>query len=79
VYGGVSYTLNLYLFVDRSMGNLQQALVCFEKRLVVTHELEDSVHKGSAYGELGCLHSLLGKFTLPVSLPEVSLLAVTMY
>ena len=43
------------------MGNLQQALVCFEKRLVVTHEIDDNAHKGSAYGELGCLHSLLGK------------------
>lgn len=46
---------------SRSMGNLQQALVCFEKRLVVTHEIDDNTLKGSAYGELGCLHSLLGK------------------
>lgn len=43
------------------MGNLQQSLVCYEKRLVITHELDDSVLKGSAYGELGCLHSLLGE------------------
>ena len=43
------------------MGNLQQSLVCYEKRLVITHELDDSSLKGSAYGELGCLHSLLGE------------------
>ena len=52
------------------MGNLQQALVCFEKRLVVTHELDDNVHKGSAYGELGCLHSLLGNFDRAISCLE---------
>ena len=40
----------------RAMGNLQQALVCFEERLVVAHELDKPTAKGSAYGELGCLH-----------------------
>ena len=28
------------------MGNLQQALVCFEKRLVVAHELDKPAAKG---------------------------------
>ena len=30
----------------RAMGNLQQALVCFEKRLVVAHELDKPAAKG---------------------------------
>ena len=53
------------------MGNLQQALVCFEKRLVGTHEIDDNAHKGSAYGELGCLHSLLGKLQSSETTPLI--------
>lgn len=59
------------LFFLRSVGNLQQALVCFEKRLVVAHELGG--HGGSkaqAYGELGTLHSQLGNYEQALSCLE---------
>ncbi|KAL3206881.1 hypothetical protein MRX96_039839 [Rhipicephalus microplus] len=49
----------------RSLGNLQQALVCLEKRLVVAHEqtAESAVPgKAAAYGELGALHRQLGNY-----------------
>lgn len=42
--------------LHRSVGNLQQALVCLEKRLVVSHELGAPEAKAQAYGELGALH-----------------------
>ena len=41
--------------------------MCFEKRLVVAHELDKPAAKSSAYGELGCLHSLLGNFEQAVA------------
>ncbi|GBP96132.1 Tetratricopeptide repeat protein 28 [Eumeta japonica] len=37
----------------KSVGNLQQALVCLEKRLVVSHELGMPEAKAQAYGEWG--------------------------
>ncbi|KAL9981109.1 hypothetical protein ACROYT_G009772 [Oculina patagonica] len=46
----------------RTLGNLQQALVCFEKRLVVAHELTDFRSKGTAYCELGNMHKILGNY-----------------
>ncbi len=42
------------------MGNLQQSLVCFEKRLVVAHELGECGGKAQAYGELGQLAQSAG-------------------
>lgn len=54
----------------RCIGNLQQALVCYEKRLVVSHELNIPAAKGSAYGELGHIHSLLGNFEQAISCME---------
>ena len=50
--------------------------VCFEKRLVMAHDLvnpdetADVVDKGSAYGELGEVHSLLGNFEQAASCLE---------
>ena len=42
--------------------------VCFEKRLVVAHDLDQPGEaKGSAYGELGEIHSLLGNFEQAIS------------
>lgn len=53
------------------MGNLQQALVCFEKRLVVAHELGgEGGGKAQAYGELGTLHSQLGNYEQALSCLE---------
>ncbi|KAJ3603529.1 hypothetical protein NHX12_028274, partial [Muraenolepis orangiensis] len=52
------------------MGNLQQALVCFEKRLVVAHELGECGGKAQAYGELGALHSQLGNYEQAISCLE---------
>ncbi|KAH0625683.1 hypothetical protein JD844_015278 [Phrynosoma platyrhinos] len=52
------------------MGSLQQALVCFEKRLVVAHELGESSDKAQAYGELGNLHSQLGNYEQAISCLE---------
>ena len=46
----------------RALGDLQQALFCFEKRLVFAHELTKASIKGSAYGELGNLHRSMGNF-----------------
>ena len=54
----------------RCVGNLQQALVCYEKRLVVSHELNTPAAKASAYGELGHIHSLLGNFEQAISCME---------
>lgn len=54
----------------RAMGNLQQALVCFEKRLVVAHELGECGGKAQAYGELGSLHSQLGNYEQAISCLE---------
>lgn len=52
------------------MGNLQQSLVCFEKRLVVAHELGECGGKAQAYGELGALHSQLGNYEQAISCLE---------
>lgn len=52
------------------MGNLQQALVCFEKRLVVAHELGEASDKAQAYGELGTLHRQLGNCEQAISCLE---------
>lgn len=55
----------------RSMGNLQQALVCFEKRLVIAHELGgEGGGKAQAYWELGTLHSQLGNYEQALSCLE---------
>lgn len=54
----------------RCLGQLQQALVCYEKRLVVAHELGNTAAKAQAYGELGNLHSVLGNFEQAVSCLE---------
>lgn len=55
----------------RSMGSLQQALVCFEKRLVVAHELGgEGGEKAQAYWELGTLHSQLGNYEQALSCLE---------
>lgn len=53
------------------MGSLQQALVCFEKRLVVAHELGgEGGGKAQAYCELGTLHSQLGNYEQALSCLE---------
>lgn len=52
---------------QRSLGNLQQALVCLEKRLVVAHELGSAEGKAAAYGELGQMHATLGNLEQAVS------------
>lgn len=52
------------------MGNLQQALVCLEKRLVVSHELGAADAKAQAYGELGALHIALGNLDQALSCLE---------
>lgn len=53
------------------MGSLQQALVCFEKRLVVAHELGgEGGEKAQAYWELGTLHSQLGNYEQALSCLE---------
>lgn len=44
--------------------------MCYEKRLVVSHELNIPAAKGSAYGELGHIHSLLGNFEQAISCME---------
>jgi len=45
--------------------------VCFEKRLVVAHELGgDGGGKAQAYGELGTLHSQLGNYEQALSCLE---------
>lgn len=59
------------LSLFRSLGSLQQALVCFEKRLVVAHELGgEGGGKAQAYGELGTLHSQLGNYEQALSCLE---------
>lgn len=58
------------LHFNRAMGNLQQSLVCFEKRLVVAHELGGCGSKAQAYGELGALHSQLGNYEQAISCLE---------
>lgn len=73
------YFLFHYMYIDwiiyssdsRSMGSLQQALVCFEKRLVVAHELGgEGGEKAQAYWELGTLHSQLGNYEQALSCLE---------
>lgn len=54
----------------KRLGNLQQALVCFEKRLVVAHELNNPEAKASAYGELGHIHTTLGNYEQAISCLE---------
>ena len=45
--------------------------VCFEKRLVVAHDLCQPIGaKGSAYGELGEIHALLGNYEQAASCLE---------
>ena len=41
--------------------------VCFEKRLVVAHELSDGSTAGFAYGDLGAVHAALGNLEQAVS------------
>lgn len=55
---------------QRSLGNLQQALVCLEKRLVVSHELGNPEAKAAGYGELGQMHATLGNLEQAVSCLE---------
>jgi tetratricopeptide (TPR) repeat protein len=52
------------------VGNLQQALVCLEKRLVVSHELGVPEAKAQAYGELGGLHIALNNLDQAISCLE---------
>lgn len=54
----------------RCIGSLQQSLVCYEKRLVVSHELNTPTSKASAYGELGNIHALLGNYEQAISCME---------
>lgn len=61
-------TLNDFFF--RTLGNLQQALVCLEKRLVVSHELGVAEAKAQAYGELGSLHISLSNLDQAISCLE---------
>ena len=58
--------------------------VCFEKRLVAAHDVSgqagssgnsSSNAKGSAYGELGEIHALLGNFEQAISCMEHQLTA----
>lgn len=70
-----SFHLPVFFFSSgslfRSLGSLQQALVCFEKRLVVAHELGgEGGGKAQAYGELGTLHSQLGNYEQALSCLE---------
>lgn len=58
----------------KRLGNLQQALVCFEKRLVVAHELNSPEAKASAYGELGHIHTSLGNYQQAISCLQHQLL-----
>lgn len=44
--------------------------MCYEKRLVVSHELNNPSAKASAYGELGTIHSLLGNYEQAISCME---------
>lgn len=55
----LSFIITKLISFRRSVGNLQQALVCLEKRLVVSHELGVPEAKAQAYGELGALHIAL--------------------
>ncbi|XP_049593440.1 tetratricopeptide repeat protein 28 isoform X2 [Syngnathus scovelli] len=52
----------------RSAGNLQQALVCLEKRLVAAHQLGGPVGgEARAYGDLGALHGQMGNYERALS------------
>ena len=44
--------------------------VCFEKRLVITHELDEPGATAAAYGELGDIHRLLGHYEQSISCME---------
>ena len=44
--------------------------VCFEKRLVISHDLNDAVSTAAAYGELGDIHKLLGNFEQSINCME---------
>ena len=44
--------------------------VCFEKRLVITHELDEPGATAAAYGELGEIHRLLGHYEQSISCME---------
>ena len=44
--------------------------VCFEKRLVISHDLNDAVSTAAAYGELGEIHKLLGNFEQSINCME---------
>lgn len=44
--------------------------MCFEKRLVVAHELNNPEAKASAYGELGHIHTTLGNYEQAISCLE---------
>ena len=41
--------------------------VCFEKRLVISHDLSEPGATAAAYGELGVIHRMLGHFEQSVS------------
>lgn len=78
IFSGALACLHLHKIISllfclpthRAMGSLQQALVCFEKRLVVAHELGEAFNKAQAYGELGSLHSQLGNYEQAISCLE---------
>ncbi|TKS84970.1 Tetratricopeptide repeat protein 28 [Collichthys lucidus] len=71
VFSSLHFTMNVEHELSRSMGSLQQSLVCFEKRLVVAHELGgEGGGKAQAYWELGTLHSQLGNYEQALSCLE---------
>ena len=44
--------------------------VCFEKRLVISHDLSEPGATAAAYGELGDIHRMLGHFEQSISCME---------
>ena len=44
--------------------------VCFEKRLVISHDLSEPGASAAAYGELGDIHRMLGHFEQSISCME---------
>ena len=52
--------------VHKAMNNMQEARVCTEKRLVLSHDSEDAA-RCEAYGELGEIHLCLGNYDQALS------------
>ena len=62
--------MGIFLFGRKETLTRFVCQVCFEKRLVISHDLSEPGATAAAYGELGDIHRMLGHFEQSISCME---------